>query len=323
MEKQTKGYVTLREINPAAKWIKYLSYFFLIVSVFLLSLHFFSCNWFGSTFSCKSKIYPFCFLPRLSPFTYYPFYAFEEPAYGNFSGCLILVFSSLVIGIVMKICSHFLFKKRRWAWFLSVIIVSLSLIGVLFESIFTLFGNIDIIFINRAYSSIFYLVVFIIYARLLSLLFYNYNFFKKTVHIFSILVSLILFLILAWAAYDFYQDCYRGVKTFGLKCDFGKWIHGSNFPFRDMSTEELMDWNEKGGKCIDSDGGKDYYVAGRAELSWSPVHDVRFGNKLSIEDICIGSELREAICKDDVIPTVIEYNCPLGCRKGACIKNIE
>ena len=73
--------------------------------------------------------------------------------------------------------------------------------------------------------------------------------------------------------------------------------------------------------CDDSDGGKDYYIKGKAE---------RFGEVTegysSLEDFCAGGGgadirmLAEAYCTDEEFVYRENYICPNGCDDGACIE---
>ncbi len=70
---------------------------------------------------------------------------------------------------------------------------------------------------------------------------------------------------------------------------------------------------KRGVTCLDSDGGKDYYLKGE-------VKRTVFGREQSeVEDRCIGKDVREVYC-DDVELRYTYYNCPNGCKNGACIK---
>lgn len=60
--------------------------------------------------------------------------------------------------------------------------------------------------------------------------------------------------------------------------------------------------------CIDSDGGKDYYLKG---------HTI-YNNEYKTDDICYGNYLHESYCKDNSSSQEI-YLCPNGCKDGACI----
>ena len=69
-------------------------------------------------------------------------------------------------------------------------------------------------------------------------------------------------------------------------------------------------------ECTDSDGGKNYYVAGTNNLSSGFVNS----------DSCSGSQVLEYYCSNN--PGSVSslstfsnelYNCPNGCKDGACI----
>ncbi len=78
-------------------------------------------------------------------------------------------------------------------------------------------------------------------------------------------------------------------------------------------------------KCIDSDGGKNYYIKGATKGHY--MNEFGYGY-----DSCIKSpdELKEVesspyigelYCRDDVNIDYTIYTCPNGCKKGACIKS--
>ncbi len=63
--------------------------------------------------------------------------------------------------------------------------------------------------------------------------------------------------------------------------------------------------------CTDSDGGLNYNIKGIASDSRAE----------RLEDFCVDStKLNEAICNVDNLAANAEYNCPKGCKDGACIR---
>jgi|GEM_PF-2182646 len=89
-------------------------------------------------------------------------------------------------------------------------------------------------------------------------------------------------------------------------------------------------WNDcmMEGRCYDSDGGKNYYVKGVVEGK------DKYGNEIRIEDACSNSLTRlddvyegrylfEAYCVDGGIGEREAYECPNGCRDGACVKEMR
>jgi hypothetical protein len=68
--------------------------------------------------------------------------------------------------------------------------------------------------------------------------------------------------------------------------------------------------------CTDSDGGLNYYIQGTASVG--PV---------SATDICISQILKESACTIDEEGFhqiyVKDYNCPFGCKNGACVREGE
>ena len=73
--------------------------------------------------------------------------------------------------------------------------------------------------------------------------------------------------------------------------------------------------------CTDSDGGKDYYVKGITKGSYGN------GQKFDVEDSCENNEVHEYYCISNVNDVTkpnyewINYNCPNGCKDGACVKS--
>jgi len=64
--------------------------------------------------------------------------------------------------------------------------------------------------------------------------------------------------------------------------------------------------------CADSDGGKDYYTAGKCTRCTQAACG-------TTPDICSGSTLLEYYCENNECKEVL-YTCPYGCSNGACIK---
>ncbi len=71
--------------------------------------------------------------------------------------------------------------------------------------------------------------------------------------------------------------------------------------------------------CHDTDGGLNYYVKGTVSQI---ENDYATGEIFSIDDSCDGDKLTEWICEDDKIEDEY-YNCPHGCKNGACIGEAE
>lgn len=62
--------------------------------------------------------------------------------------------------------------------------------------------------------------------------------------------------------------------------------------------------------CTDSDGGKDYYTKGKIT-----------SNGLTAYDSCYSDiGLSENYCEEGYTVKTVSYNCPYGCKDGACIK---
>ena len=77
--------------------------------------------------------------------------------------------------------------------------------------------------------------------------------------------------------------------------------------------------------CEDSDGGKDFYTEGQVMIRTgnhgSGAGDCCRESLVLFQGSCVaqGPYLQEAICEHNQ-PTIFMYECPKGCRKGACIK---
>ena len=75
---------------------------------------------------------------------------------------------------------------------------------------------------------------------------------------------------------------------------------------------------KKVNKCIDSDNGKDYFVAGK--LSGTDI----YGNVIDQLDHCAGdgTGVNEYYCTETGF-TYETYQCPKGCKDGICVKEIK
>ncbi len=74
-------------------------------------------------------------------------------------------------------------------------------------------------------------------------------------------------------------------------------------------------------RCIDSDGGLDYYEKGKVESCPGSATSAALASSACtvFEDHCTKpGVLKEGFCKDDKIVDV-EYQCPAGCMDGVCI----
>ncbi|MBI4009956.1 MAG: LamG domain-containing protein [Candidatus Aenigmarchaeota archaeon] len=65
-------------------------------------------------------------------------------------------------------------------------------------------------------------------------------------------------------------------------------------------------------KCVDSDGGRNYNIAGSVS-STAPGY-------VPVKDYCAGNNVIEYYCNADGTPGSEWYNCPNGCSDGACLK---
>lgn len=83
-------------------------------------------------------------------------------------------------------------------------------------------------------------------------------------------------------------------------------------------------------ECMDSDGGRNYYLKGTARYSWQTeaqgmtdkcIYVPGYPEEYTEVESCEGPNcfLNEVECVDDN-PTAHNYNCPGGCKDGACIK---
>jgi hypothetical protein len=75
---------------------------------------------------------------------------------------------------------------------------------------------------------------------------------------------------------------------------------------------------QKNQTCIDSDGGKDYYVKGYVTYEGYVLN----GELIKEYDTCVGNVLQEKYCPETGIGT-IDYSCPNGCKDGACVKQMN
>jgi len=63
--------------------------------------------------------------------------------------------------------------------------------------------------------------------------------------------------------------------------------------------------------CTDSDGGINYYVKGYVSNPNDPT-------LAPVYDHCVNNTLFELYCNNDVVSVADGYNCPNGCKDGAC-----
>jgi PGF-pre-PGF domain-containing protein len=70
--------------------------------------------------------------------------------------------------------------------------------------------------------------------------------------------------------------------------------------------------------CTDSDGGKDYYVKGTTIGVWKASGNVETRTDECDPQLYDGRGLAESWCEDDYIWSMT-YDCPNGCKDGACI----
>lgn len=61
-------------------------------------------------------------------------------------------------------------------------------------------------------------------------------------------------------------------------------------------------------QCIDTDGGRDYYLTGTAIVGWKTLEDQCLDEFTLVEKYCSGSQINWEY-----------YKCPIGCDDGACI----
>lgn len=89
------------------------------------------------------------------------------------------------------------------------------------------------------------------------------------------------------------------------------------------TTTKKIEFYPTENRCKDSDDGKDFYVAGSANIRQGMygqgVSDCCRESEFGGSCVAEGPYLQEAICENNT-PTRIIYKCPDGCRKGACIK---
>lgn len=67
--------------------------------------------------------------------------------------------------------------------------------------------------------------------------------------------------------------------------------------------------------CADSDGGINYFVAGKASVSANGFS----GSAQSLSDECQGKALKEAYCFNGSIGST-NFTCPNACQSGACVQ---
>lgn len=95
---------------------------------------------------------------------------------------------------------------------------------------------------------------------------------------------------------EHYCDENRAMKTIEYKCPEG-------------CIEGVCVGEEPEFVCTDSDEGKDYYVKGATE----------WGSSIII-DSCIEDRLDEGFCHEDGVGGSTLYECPKGCKDGACVE---
>lgn len=130
-----------------------------------------------------------------------------------------------------------------------------------------------------------------------------------------------------------YCNKLRGYEEFSKLC-----------PKKEIQSQDI---NSANIKCVDSDGGKDYYIRGSASISnvtanyispsGSRKGDVygenaneclipvnKNSNSIISYDCCFktgeSAQLNESYCDEKGNITSIGYKCPKGCRDGVCIK---
>jgi len=128
-------------------------------------------------------------------------------------------------------------------------------------------------------------------------------------------------------------DCKDGKK---IRCDIStsncvecyEQEHCGGDATCDLSTNTCKETNtteqqppaveKKVNKCIDSDNGKDYFVAGK--LSGTDI----YGNVIDQLDHCAGdgTGVNEYYCTETGF-TYETYQCPKGCKDGICVKEIK
>ena len=70
--------------------------------------------------------------------------------------------------------------------------------------------------------------------------------------------------------------------------------------------------------CIDTDGGKDYYVAGNATTYGGAAYDCCTSGMTNGVCIQSGPVVKEGYCSNNLLGAVL-FACPFGCSNGACI----
>ena len=71
--------------------------------------------------------------------------------------------------------------------------------------------------------------------------------------------------------------------------------------------------------CKDSDGGSNYYVKGK--VKYNLLHDEKY--QYEYWDSCSGDKLNEMYCDSEGRAQTEYYDCPYGCKDGACIESTE
>ncbi|MBU0767332.1 hypothetical protein KKF55_06190 [Patescibacteria group bacterium] len=103
--------------------------------------------------------------------------------------------------------------------------------------------------------------------------------------------------------------CGDGTPSNGEQCDDGRVFptcSADGYPINYLVDPCLTP------VCTDTDGGKDFTVAGRAYIGGAGQNDIcKAGN--------IGYNLIEGYCNDSGQPRGMPYLCPNGCENGACI----
>jgi len=112
--------------------------------------------------------------------------------------------------------------------------------------------------------------------------------------------------------YSNWSECVNGMQTRSVASSSPSGCSGGNPELSQTCTISTPTPPIQNVTCTDSDGGIDYYIKGTAK-----------GDEV-LEDFCVNSiKLSEALCNNDGREAYAQYDCPYGCKEGACLQKTE